>query len=338
MSEPRLYVPPEWAPQEAVWVGWPHLRGEWGAAFQGARDEIAAFVRTLCKTTPTRIACGSREAYGSAWFALEGEISAGRVTLHTLPAGDIWLRDTGPIFALSDNARVAMDFQFNGWGGKYVMAGDTMTASGITSVEQAKRQTWPFILEGGAVDLDGAGRLLTTRQCMLNANRNPDWTLAIAEQTLKRAFGVNEIIWFGDGLANDHTDGHIDNIARFIGPGRVACHAPSGADDPNARVYEMIYADLLRAGLEVVEIPSPGRIEGEHGDVMPAGHLNFLISNNHIFMPTYEDQYAPAALAALERALPGHKILGLPARNILLGGGSFHCMTQQVPRLTEDDT
>lgn len=140
MSEAPVFVPPEWAPQAAVWVGWPHLRGEWGDAFQGARDEIAEFVKALSGITPTRVACGSREAYGSAWFAFETEIASRRVTLHTMPAGDIWLRDTGPIFAVGAGALVAMDFQFNGWGGKYVMSGDTMTASGITSVEQTQRQ------------------------------------------------------------------------------------------------------------------------------------------------------------------------------------------------------
>jgi len=336
MSEPLIYVPPEWAPQSAVWVGWPHLRGEWGAAFEAARIEITNFVRALCKITPVRIACGSREAYGSAWMALAPEVDLKQVTLHTLPAGDIWLRDTGPIFAERGGQRLAMDFQFNGWGGKYIMSGDTMTASGITSVERTRRQKWPFVLEGGAVDVDGAGRLLTTRQCLLNANRNPDWTTETAERALKEAFGIREIIWLADGLANDHTDGHIDNIARFIGPGRVACHAPSGDDDPNASVYQTIETDLRHAGLDIVAIPSPGRIEDENGMALPAGHLNFLITNGHVLVPIYEDLYAPAVIAALEQAMPGYKILGLPARNILSGGGAFHCMTQHVPRRAED--
>lgn len=336
MLETKHYVPPEWAAQSIVWAGWPHLRGEWGDAFDGVRAEIASFLRALSAVTPVRIACGSREAYGSAWAALETEIVAGRVTLHTLPAGDIWLRDTGPVFAHLDGRSIAMAFEFNGWGGKYVMPGDTMTAGGISSVEQVQARHHDFVFEGGSIDLDGAGRLLTTKQCLLNPNRNTGWTQTIVEATLKRAFAVNQVIWLGDGLRNDHTDGHVDNIARFIGRGRVMCQRGSGADDPNADIFDAIRADLAAAQLEIVEIPSPGRISDANGDVLPASHMNFLMSNRHVFVPIYEDHYALQAIAAFEQALPDYKIIGLPANNILSGGGAFHCMTQQVPALSEE--
>lgn len=336
MAESSLFLPPEWAPHAAIWVGWPHLRGEWGAAFEGARNEIAEFVKALCPGTPVRIACGSREAYGSAWFALETEIRWGQVSLHTLPAGDIWVRDTGPIFARAGGQRLALEFQFNGWGGKFVMPGDTMTAGGIASVENVHRKRHAFVLEGGAIDLDGSGRLLTTRQCILNPNRNHDWTEELAEYALRKTFSVDQVIWLREGLHNDHTDGHVDNIARFIGPGRVVCQVPSGPDDPNDRALVEIRTTLLAAGLEIVDIPSPGRIVDETGTALPASHMNFVISNRHIFLPTYEDTYAPQVIAALQIALPDYEVLGLPARNILSGGGAFHCMTQQVPALPED--
>ncbi|MEM9180247.1 MAG: agmatine deiminase family protein [Pseudomonadota bacterium] len=336
MSNPNLFLPPEWAPQSAVWVGWPHLRGEWGTAFDAARGEIAAFVRALSKVTPVRIACGSREAFGSAWFALESQIKTKRVSLHTLPAGDIWLRDTGPIIALQGERTVALGFGFNGWGGKYLMPGDTMTAGGIASVESLMRQSHDFILEGGAIDVDGAGRLLTTKQCLLNPNRNPGWTQTVAERELKQAFAIEQVIWLGDGLHNDHTDGHIDNIARFIGPGRVLCQSSSGHDDPNAETYAAIQSDLRAAGLETITIPSPGRIEDTDGASVPASHLNFLISNGHIYMPVYEDIYSHRALAAIKAAMPDYEVIGLAARNILAGGGAFHCMTQQVPTQMEE--
>ena len=336
MTAPITFVPPEWAPQAAIWVGWPHLRGEWGDAFDGARAEIAGFVKAVCQVTPVRIACGSREANGSAWFALEADIAGGRVSLHTLPAGDIWLRDTGPIFARRAGHAVALDFQFNGWGGKFVMSGDTMTAGGIASVEKVARKKHAFVLEGGAIDLDGEGRLMTTRQCLLNPNRNADWTEALAEYALKQSFGVDQVIWLGEGLQNDHTDGHVDNSARFIGPGRVVCQSPSGPDDPNHAVLDAIKADLQAADLEIVEIPSPGKILDGDGMVLPASHMNFVISNSHIVLPVYENNYAPQAIAALEAALPAYTVLGLPARNILSGGGAFHCMTQQVPSRLED--
>ena len=338
MSDTATNVPPEWAPQAAVWAGWPHLRGEWGDAFDGARHEIASFVRALSHVTRVKIACGSREAYGSAWFALESEIALGRVTLHTLPSGDIWLRDTGPIIASKDDQPIALTFAFNGWGGKYVMPGDTMTASGIASVEGVAVLPQAFVLEGGAVDFDGAGRVMTTRQCLLNPNRNTGWNEEMAERALESAFGAETVIWLGDGLLNDHTDGHVDNIARFIGPGRVLCQSASGADDPNAERLKNIQSTLSRRGLEVVTIPSPGRILDDTGEVVPASHTNFLISNGHVFLPVYEDTYAPSAVKALEAAMPDYNIIALPARNILSGGGAFHCMTQQIPVAREADT
>ena len=335
MSDTALFLPPEWAPQAAVWVGWPHSRGEWCTAFEGAREEIAGFVRTLCRVTPVQIACGAREAYSSAWLALEPECQARRVNLHTLPAGDIWLRDTGPIIVLRDVEACALSFEFNGWGGKYVMGGDTMTASGIASVEQLQLRKHSFVLEGGAVEWDGAGRLITTRQCVLNPNRNPDWTEATAEAALENAFRVDQIIWLDDGLLNDHTDGHVDNIARFIGPGRVLCQTPSGADDPNTDTLRAIDQALRATGLHVETLPSPGRIVDEDGNVLPASHMNFLISNGHVFLPTYDETYASAAAVKLEQLMPDHKIVPLPARHILAGGGAFHCMTQQVPDFEE---
>ena len=335
MTREAFYIPPEWARQSTVWVGWPHLRGEWGGAFDGARLDIATFVRAVSEITPVRIACGSREAYGSAWFALEPEIRSGRVSLHTLPAGDIWLRDTGPIIAVRDSAPVCLQFKFNGWGGKYVMSGDTMTSGGIASVEFMPRRAFDFVLEGGAVDFDGAGRVLTTRECLLNPNRNPDWTQADAENALSTAFGVETVIWLGDGLRNDHTDGHIDNLARFIGPGRVVCQSPSGRDDPNADRLEAIENELRANDLEVLTVPSPGLVEDEDGMALPASHMNFLISNQTLYLPTYEDTFAPQAKSRLQAYLPDYQIIDLPARHILAGGGAFHCMTQQIPALEE---
>ncbi len=338
MTQDRTHIPPEWAPQAHVWVGWPHIRGEWGSAFDGARQEITAFIRALAAVSPVKVACGSREAYTSAWLALDDIISSGAVQLHTVLSGDIWLRDTGPILARRGSVTQALRFGFNGWGGKYVMPGDTLTAQAIAAVERANLRSFPWVLEGGAVDVDGAGRLLTTRQCVLNDNRNPDWTQAIAERELQHAFGIDEVIWLDDGLSNDHTDGHVDNIARFIGPGRVACQTPSGADDPNREVLGQIERSLRSLGLDVATVPSPGRVVDDAGVPVPASHMNFLISNGTIFLPVYEAYHAPQAAAALKRAMPDYTLVALPARSILSGGGAFHCMTQQVPSFEEVKT
>ena len=262
-------------------------------------------------------------------------MASGHVQLHTVLAGDIWLRDTGPVLSRRGETPEALAFKFNGWGGKFVMPGDEHTAQAIASVERVPISRFPFVLEGGAVDVDGDGRLLTTRQCLLNPNRNPDWSEADATRALAQAFGVDQVIWLDEGLINDHTDGHVDNIARFIGPGRVLCQAPTGDDDPNTKTYATIERKLSDAGLEVHLIPSPGRIVDEDGTPVPASHMNFLISNGTVFIPTYDADAVPALLAAFESVLPDYKLITLPARHILSGGGAFHCMTQQVPDFEE---
>jgi agmatine deiminase len=249
------------------------------------------------------------------------------------PFGDIWLRDTGPIF---DRAGRAHRFLFNGWGGKYDLPFDDRVGDAVAAVAGAEIVRHPFILEGGAIEMDGEGTLLTTRQCLLNPNRNPGWDEASAEAFLKRALGVTRVLWLDEGLANDHTDGHIDNLARFVAPGRVLCQAPVGADDPNADVLDEIaltlaaMSDAQGRKLEVIRIPSPGVVRGEDGDSIPASHMNFLIGNEAVVVPIYSDM-GDDALKALAPLFPDRRIVGLSSTAILTGGGSFHCITQQEP-------
>ncbi len=330
MQMTDTYVPPEWAEQAALWVGWPHLREEWGAAFGGARAEIAAFIHAARHFVPVYVACGSEEAEYSAFQATGSHVT--HLFQVRIPAGDIWLRDTGPVLAEREGTPSALTFRFNGWGGKYQMPGDTETATAIAAKVQVPTAAHDFILEGGAIELDGAGRILTTRQCLLNPNRNTGWTEAMAEAALKSALGVEQVIWLGDGLANDHTDGHVDNIARFIAPGHALCQHPSGEDDPNCDVLLAIADQLRAAGLKVSTLPSPGLIRGEDGKAMPASHMNFTLTNGAVILPVYENVHSAQAVKALKQHFPAREIIPLPAHNILSGGGSFHCMTREIPR------
>lgn len=320
------FTPAEWAPQSAVWVGWPHLKDAWAADYEGAQREIAALVRALAPAVRVKLVIGAPHSRAEA-----AELVGDLAEMYDAPMGDIWLRDIGPVFVKYRNRLEGLGFSFNGWGGKYELDGDTETAAAIARLEGHPLKRLDFVLEGGALEQDGEGNLITTRQCVLNPNRNPGWTEEKAEAALKQAFNAHRIIWLGDGLEGDHTDGHVDNIARFIAPGHAVCQTPSGRDDPNADILREIEASLRASGLKVSTIPSPGRIEDEDGAAVPASHMNFLISNGLVILPVYEDEHSMRALAELQALMPGHEVIALPANHILTGGGSFHCMTQQVP-------
>ncbi len=228
-------------------------------------------------------------------------------------------------------------FTFNGWGGKYRLPGDEAVADQIAAARHARLTRHPFVLEGGALDHDGAGTVLTTRQCLLNPNRNRGWRERDAEAALARSLGARTVIWLGEGLLNDHTDGHVDNLARFVAPGVVACPIAFGLDDPNAEAYDAAARVLAGATdaqgrrLRLIRVPSPGEVRDEEGARAPASHMNFLIANKAVIVPTYDETAASLAIEALEAAFPDRAVIGLPSHALLTGGGSFHCISQQVP-------
>lgn len=329
-----LAVPAEWSPHRAMWLGFPSHASLWEDNLVPAQDEAAALARALAGPggEQVRLVVGAEPALAAARARIRGVAG---VELIFEPFGDVWLRDTGPIFL--EGGRDAAAFAFNGWGGKYRLAGDADIADRLAARAGVRLIRAPFVLEGGAVDHDGRGLVLTTRECLLNANRNPGWTEGAAEAALKASLGARRVVWLGDGLANDHTDGHVDNLARFVGPGVVACPLAVGRDDPNAVVYDAAARtlsgarDLSGAPLRVVRIPSPGRIEGPDGDPAPASHMNFVIANRAVIVPTFGGPAERLALAAFESLFPDRAVIGLPSRALLTGGGSFHCITQQEP-------
>jgi agmatine deiminase len=325
----RSAIPAEWAPHAAIWTAWPSAADLWEADLEPAQAEVGAMVRALAAGEPVKVLADGAAAVASARAALAG-VDADVIDA---PFGDIWLRDTGPIFA-RDGA--AHRFRFNGWGGKYELPHDDEVAARIAERTGVRLVAHDFVLEGGSIEMDGEGALLTTRQCLLNPNRNPGWTQETAEAALRAALGIEKVLWLDDGLLNDHTDGHIDNLARFVAPGRVVCQAPSGADDPNSAVLDQIaralevMTDAQGRRLEVIRIPSPGLVLDEDGEPIPASHMNFVIGNAAVPVPIYSDtgDDAERALASL---FPGRRVIGLSANAILTGGGAFHCITQQQP-------
>lgn len=328
-------VPAEWSPHRAMWVGWPSHEEWWGDWFAQAQDEVEALVRVLAGPgrEQVRLMVGNEESLPGVRARLDGvagvEIVAARF-------GDIWLRDTGPIFGAG--SAVAHAFSVNGWGGKYVYPHDDEVADQIAVFSGVPVTRHGFIVEGGALDHDGEGTVLTTRQCVLNRNRNTGWTEADAEAALRTSIGARKVIWLGDGLLNDHTDGHVDNLARFVAPGVVACPIAFGRNDPNAEAYDaaaqVLSASTDAAGrpITVLRIPSPGLILDADERPIPASHMNFLIANGAVVVPTYgDDMAARLACEALSTVFPDREIIPLPSNAILTGGGSFHCISQQEP-------
>jgi agmatine deiminase len=210
------------------------------------------------------------------------------------------------------------------------MDGDTEVSGHVARLAGVRGEEHDFVLEGGAIDVDGAGVVLTTRQCLLGGGRNPDADEAIMDARLRGALGVERVVWLDRGLANDHTDGHIDTLARFVAPGVVACMEPA-AGDPNADALRAIIGDLKAARLEVVTVPSPGEVLDATGGLMPASYMNFYIGNTTVVVPTYDAAPDDAAVARLATLFPGRRVVGSSARAIVVGGGAFHCCTQQQP-------
>lgn len=334
-------VPAEWEAHKTMWLGFPSHGVLWQDDLIPAQAEVAALARVLAEMgdETVRLMVMGDEAHAAAQ-ALLGDVK--RIEIVDGRFGDIWFRDTGPIYVAEGDAAglhhaAPIGFRNNGWGGKYTLPHDDEVAIQISETDGFAPAIEDFILEGGSIDHDGFGTVLTTRQCLLNPNRNPGWTETMAEAALARALGVRKVIWLDDGLLNDHTDGHIDNLARFVAPGIVVCPVAFGRDDPNADVYDKT-ARLLSAQtdargqpLQVVRIPSPGIVYDEDDQIVPASHMNFLIANDVVVVPVYNERPAELAVEALQTLFPERNVLGLSSKAILTGGGSFHCISQQVP-------
>ena len=324
-------MPAEWAPHSATWTAWPHDPEQW---LEGLADPQRALMLMIAAIVDdgrgerVELLVRGREDEEAARILLGS--AAAHVRFHVARYGDSWLRDTGPIFLRRDGELVASRFRFDGWGGKYVMAGDTEVAHQVMQWSGVRGAAFDFVLEGGAIDVDGEGTLLTTRQCLLDGVRNPNIDERGYEARLRWALGVERIVWLDRGLANDHTDGHVDTIARFVAPGVVACHEPA-AGDPNTDAMRAIIRDLRAAKLEVVTVPSPGTVLDASGTLMPASYMNFYIANTTVIVPTYGVAADDAALAAIAKLFPTRRTVGIEGKPVVVGGGAFHCSTQQQP-------
>jgi agmatine deiminase len=321
-------MPAEWAPHERVWIGFPSIAEYWGEPLAEAQRQIAAFANAVHDDGAGEIVhliAGTADA-----AALARDLVQDGVMVEQRMIGDIWLRDTGCIIAKSGTQRVACNFGFNGWGEKFDYPGDQTIGTELAHAAGLTVRDCDWILEGGSIDVDGNDTAVTTVDCLLNPNRNAALGKAEIEMRLRRDLGIEKLLWLGDGLGNDHTDGHVDNLARFIGVNHLVIPEARDSDDPNARVYSDARARAEAFGCRVTALPSVGRFE-QAGELVPASYMNFYIGNTVVVVPTYASRHDESALSELSALFPGRKVIGLPADAILTGGGSFHCSSQQVP-------
>ena len=321
----NMLMPPEWAQQDWLWIGFPHDAEEWPGYLARAQEQIAAFANAVAESGQ-QVRLLVRD---TANEARARELCSPAVTLERRAYGDVWLRATGPLVRADCSA---LRSQFNGWGEKYLMDGDQAIGAELARDAGLPVVEGDWILEGGAIDGDGTGLVVTTEQCLLNPNRNPLLSRADIEQHLAADLGFDRVLWLGDGLINDHTDGHVDNLARFVGPNRLTLPRATGPDDPNAAIYADAKNRALEFGVELAEIPSPGLVT--RGDMIePASYANFAITSHLVVVPTFGSVHDDDAVAAIAKLFPDRETIGLPADAVLAGGGGFHCASQQMPRL-----
>lgn len=335
--------PAEWEPHAATWFAWPVNAYSGEAQLRDARREIAAVCEAIARDGHERVELlvddDAAEASARAALAHVSHVGAG-VRLHRVRYSDIWLRDTGPVFTRGNGTMGgvhASRFRFNGWGGKYLYAHDPEVGAEIAELACVARRDFDVVAEGGAIDVDGAGTCLTTRQCLLNPNRNPTLDEAALGAILREALGVDAVLWLDRGLDHDHTDGHIDNAARFVAPGVVVHMRASGSDDPQREALAQIERELrdMRDAsgrtLELMALPSPGRVLGGDGEPRPASYVNFVLTNGAVIVPAFGVPADEPAREVLARCFPTRKTLALPGRALLDEGGAFHCASCEQP-------
>jgi agmatine deiminase len=348
-------MPAEWEPHAGTWMLWPERPDNWRAGPAPAQRAVAAVAAAIAQSEAVTMGVSADQ------FAAARSMLPAGVRVVEISSNDAWMRDVGPTFVVDRKKRVrGIDWMFNAWGGK---AGgvyahwelDDQVAAKVLEIESIPRYAAPFILEGGAIDTDGQGTLLTTEECLLNPNRNPTLRRGQIETLLERYLGVREIIWLGRGVFNDETDGHVDNLCCFVRPGEVVLTWCDDPEDPQYDISRAAYEVLVKAKdargrkLRIHKLLQPGPLymtdaeasgietspeckPRREGDRLAASYVNFYVTNRHVLMPLLDPATDRAAKATLTKLFPRRAVLGVPAREILLGGGNIHCITQQQPR------
>jgi agmatine deiminase len=336
-------MPAEWAPHRATWLSWPHNPETWPGQLETVRGVWAQMIAALSPRERVYLLVNDPGAEGevAARLGRAGAVME-NVILLPIPTVDVWMRDYGPTFVVRESPREPLalnDWIFNGWGGKYEeYKQDDRVAREIAARLKIPVFDHPVVLEGGSIDVNGAGVCMTTEQCLLNRNRNPHLSRLEIEQCLQDSLGVEQILWLGEGIAGDDTDGHIDDIARFVNPTTVACVVEENPKDENYHCLQENYERLRGARglhgdkISLVKLPCPGPVYFE-GARLPASYANFYIANEVVLVPVFDDPNDERALGILREVFRGREVIGLRGREMIVGLGAIHCVTQQEPAM-----
>ncbi|HYQ90795.1 MAG TPA: agmatine deiminase family protein [Candidatus Competibacteraceae bacterium] len=341
MSISKCVLPAEWQPQAAILLTWPHAHSDWRPSLTAVERTFTLLSTEISRRQAVIIACydAVHRNHIQALLRATGAVVE-RIRLYCVPSNDAWARDHGPITVYRNGVPVLLDFRFNGWGGKYVHELDNQVTARLHSLGAfgaTPIQSVDLILEGGSIESDGQGTLLTTSQCLLTPTRNrlPREVLA---QRLREVLGIERFLWLNQGhLSGDDTDSHIDTLARFCDPGTIAYQACTDSTDDDYESLQAMEQELRAfrtpAGepYRLVPLPWPRPRYNEEGWRLPAGYANFLIINNAVLMPTYDDSADSQALACLRACFPGREIIGIPSLPLIQQYGSLHCVTMQLP-------
>lgn len=328
--------PAEWELHAATWVSWPHRQKTWPGKFEPIPGLWADMIRLIARFEPVHVLAGGAAVRAEAEELVGG---AANVTLHDIVTNDAWTRDHGPTFLLgpADAPPALVDWEFNAWGRKYpAFDDDNRVPRQVAQFRGCRRFEPGIVLEGGSLETDGQGTILTSEQCLLNPNRNPGLSRADIERILADYVAAKKILWLGRGIVGDDTDGHVDQLARFVAPGRVVAALESNAADENYASLQDNFARLSRMTdaqgrpLEVIALPMPGPVYYKQTR-LPACYANFYLANGLVLVPQFHDPADAVALDLLGKLFPDREAVGLPAVDLVLGRGAFHCATQQEP-------
>ena len=336
-------MPAEWESQEAVWISWPHNSDTWpNDMLKEVEISYTEFVKALCAGQTVRILVNDKEMQDYVISKLKGfKINLNQVLFYQIPNVDGWMRDCGPTFVVNENTKqkALVKWIFNAWGNKYSdLKKDEGIQYKIKEFLKLKMFEPKIVLEGGSIEVNGSGTLLTTVQCLLNKNRNPTLTKKQIEQYLKDYLNVSNILWLKEGIAGDDTDGHIDDIARFVNQNTVVCAFEDNENDENYSILKQNYELLLKMKdekgnqLDVIKLPMPGFV-GDEGRRYPASYCNFYIGNEAVAVPIFGHENDKKALAILQDLFPKRKVIGINSKEMVYGFGSFHCLSQQEPKV-----